>query len=277
MKPIDFETLRKAIEQPRPASRDILFSALASERAAWRARAADALVSLYSVEGSNPRPIGRQFGASVDAIFTPVLDDLRARIGMPRSDHWPAFLASTEMDYDTWRDGVGFDLDALGRMPPAEQNLVRQWLHTKLRDRQRDIDFRELEAAAALQENELLTSLRRHPDANVRLRVKELLKQPDDVEAELCRTLSRSRSEDDVLRALDLVPGHATAKVRDALIQRVKKVDETFINAAMVLLEAFCGVTDAWPERPFLFKVQSEGARGPSLAELLARARHDGA
>ncbi len=131
--------------------------------------------------------------------------------------------------------------------------------------------MRELEAAAALGEKELLAKLKRHPDADVRLRVKELLAKPGDVAEELCRTFSASRSEDDVLRALDLVPSHATPQVRAALIQRVSKVDGTFINAAMVMLEVFGGTQDAWNERPFLFRVQDQGKRGELLKELLAR------
>ncbi len=83
--------------------------------------------------------------------------------------------------------------------------------------------------------------------------------------------LVRSRSEEAVLGALDLVSSHATAEVRAALIERVSKVDGTFINAAMVLLEVFGGVEDPWRERPFLFEVQEQGRRGERLQQLLAR------
>jgi hypothetical protein len=43
------------------------------------------------------------------------------------------------------------------------------------------------------------------------------------------------------------------------------------VNSAMVLLEVFGDVADAWGERPFLFRIQSEGARGVLLKELLAK------
>jgi hypothetical protein len=271
MDPLTFETLRDAVENPRSGSRETLFAGLAASRAAWRVRAAEGLLKLFSKERSPQATLARPFGKSVDAILTPAMDELRALIDIPRSDAWAAFVASTPMDFDAWHDGRGFDLDALARMPEIEQNLVRQWLHTKLRDRQRQIELRELEAAAALGETDLLTTLTRHADPDVRLRAKELLKKPDDVANQVCRTLERSRSEDEVLRVLDLVSSYATPAVKAALTKRVRKVDTTFINSAMVLLEVFGGVADAWSERPFLFRIQSEGRRGPLIKELLNR------
>ena len=269
--PIDFEILRDALERPRAKSRDILFAGLAASRAAWRARAAEGLLKFSAGDHAENRALSRPFGESVDAIFGPAMDELRKRVDMPATEAWQAFAASIPQTYDSWHDGNGFDLGALARMPSIEQNLIRQWLHTRLSDAHRDVDLRELEAAAALGEGDLLAGLKRHPDADVRLRVKDLLAAPGDVAEELCHTFSSSRSEDDVLRALDLVADHATPEVRAALIQRVSKVDGTFINAAMVLLEVFGGVQDAWSERPLLFRVQEQGRQGALLQELLAR------
>ena len=39
----------------------------------------------------------------------------------------------------------------------------------------------------------------------------------------------------------------------------------------MVLLEVFGNVADSFAERPFLFRVQEEGAGGPLMKELLSR------
>jgi hypothetical protein len=271
MEPIDFEALQRAVDRPHAKSRDILFAGLAASRAAWRVRAAEGLLKLCSKERAPHKAIARPFGVSVDAIFTPAMDELRNRIGVAPSEPWGKFVVSTHQNYDSWHDGLGFDLEALARLPAIEQNLIRQWLHTKLSDRQRQIELRELEAAAALGETELLSALTRHPEHDVRLRAKDLLAKPEDVAEELCRTFTRSRSDDAVLEALDLVATYATPEVRAALAKRVSKVDATFINSAMVLLEVFGGVEDAWSERPFLFRVQSEGASGPLLKELLAR------
>lgn len=271
MKPLDFETLRAAVEEPGPQSRQILFAGLAASRAGWRARSAEQLLKFASQDVAGHRALTRSFGQEVDAIFTSAMDELRALIGQPASEAWGAFAESARMDYEAWHDGTGFDLEALGRMPPIEQDLIRQWLHTRIGDGLRRAEPREIEAAAALGETELLTKLTEDSSADVRLQVKELLQKPDDVASELCQVFITSRSEEVVLRALDRVPAHATPEVRSALAKRVARVDGTFINSAMTLLEVFAGVADAWNERPLLFQIQSEGSQGPLLKQLLAR------
>jgi hypothetical protein len=271
MAPIDFESLQTAVDRPTARSRDVLFAGLAAARAAWRARAAEGLLKLFAQNAPDHKVLARPFGTSADAIFTPAMGALRNRVGIPPSEAWVRFVASTHQTYDTWHDGLGYDLVALAHLPPIEQGLIREWLHTKLSDRQRQPELRELEAAAALGEEELLSALTRHPEPDIRLRAKDLLAKPGDVAQELCRTFARSRSAEAVLDALDLVATNATPEVRVALVKRVSKVDSTFINSALTLLEVFGGVEDAWSERPFLFRVQSEGAGGPLLKELLAR------
>jgi hypothetical protein len=60
------------------------------------------------------------------------------------------------------------------------------------------------------------------------------------------------------------------------VIARVRKIDSQFIVAAMVMLEVFGGVDDAFAERPFLFEVQAQGRDGELLEKLLARVRPQG-
>jgi hypothetical protein len=93
----------------------------------------------------------------------------------------------------------------------------------------------------------------------------------DAVTRELVAAIREAQDRTVISRALDRVPSHPTAEVKAALISRVLAVDAHFINAAMVLLEVFGKVADTWAERPFLFKVQEEGASGPLMRELLAR------
>lgn len=271
MEQIDFEVLRRALEQPHAQSREILFGGLAASKAGWRARAAEGLLALHAGESTENKTLARAFGESVDAIFSPAMETLRARVGAPATEAWTAFASSTQLTHESWHDGVGFNLDALSRMPPLEQNIIRQWLHSTLSNEQRDVDWRALDAAAALGETDLLATLETHPASDVRLRVKELLAKPEAVAEELCRTFSSGHSEAAVLRALDLVPSHPTPEVRSALIARVSRIDGTFINSAMVLLEVFGGVKDAWAERPFLFRVQEQGRDGGLLKKLLGR------
>jgi hypothetical protein len=128
-----------------------------------------------------------------------------------------------------------------------------------------------LEASAALGDIELLEQLKQHSDSEIRLRVSRLLGASGSAESELCGVLSRKGGE--LSRALDLVPTYPTEDVKKALIARVRMVDEHFVPAAMVLLEVFGNVEDSWAERPFLFQVQEEGARGPLMKQLLSRVK----
>jgi hypothetical protein len=105
------------------------------------------------------------------------LRELQRRTGLAPSAPWRLFINSLHVDYEAWHDGLGFDLDALGRMTPLEQDLVRQWLRENFAHRN-DIDWRELDVAAALGERELLSSLLEHPRYSVRLRATRLLAQP---------------------------------------------------------------------------------------------------
>ena len=41
------------------------------------------------------------------------------------------FMASTNIDYDRWREGEGYDLDALRTLDPDEQFRVEHWLRAR--------------------------------------------------------------------------------------------------------------------------------------------------
>lgn len=53
------------------------------------------------------------------------------------------FIASMAMDVDTWRDGIGYDLDALRELTPDERESIRAMLKGRT-------DWRDAEALAAL-------------------------------------------------------------------------------------------------------------------------------
>ena len=93
MKPIDFETLQRAVDHPYATSRNILFVGLASSRAAWRTRAAEGLLKRYGGERADNRTLAQSFGRSPEAIFSPAMEQLRKRIGMPATEAWTTFSA----------------------------------------------------------------------------------------------------------------------------------------------------------------------------------------
>jgi hypothetical protein len=267
---MDSPTLQIAIDNPTEASRALLFAHLANAKAAVRAKAAEGLLRLYAHQ-EHREGLARDFGADPEAILTRILDDLRELIAEPRTEAWTRFVNSLEMTSDGWHDGEGYDLDALKAMSEIERGAIRELIKTRLGNPNRSADWRDMEAAKALDQTAAIQQLTSDEDPAVRLQASELLSDDDAVAIEITRTLRESHDRTAVSRALDRVPDHPTAEVKAALIERVHALDSHFINAAMVLLEAFGNVADTWAERPFLFRVQEEGASGPLMQELLAR------
>ncbi len=45
----------------------------------------------------------------------------------PKSKAYERFMASTEIDYERWHDGVPYDVDAIAELTPAESREVEAW------------------------------------------------------------------------------------------------------------------------------------------------------
>ena len=249
-----------------------LFACLAANYAAVRAKAAETLLKLHVLPGQRMRGgLARDFGGEPDAITKPLFTELAGFIGWQPTPAWTRFLSSLVIGMDEWRDGIGYDLDALAAMNPEERAMIRQWMRSRLSDPNHSIDWRELEAAAALGDTELLDTLTKHPENDIRLRVQQLLGDGAAVEKELCRALEETGDLGELSRALDMIPSYPSKAVKRALIKRLRKNDDYFVPAAMTLLTVFAGL-DEWAERPFLFRVKEEGPDGPLMKQLLDKA-----
>jgi HEAT repeat protein len=180
------------------------------------------------------------------------------------------FRASMATGYEQWHDGVGYDLDALRDMTPEERASTSLEVRTRLASAGATPDWRDMEAAHALELTDSLRALLDHPDAEVRLRAARYAGGGEEAEAILCQALL---GDDPAAasKALDDVCDHPTERVRQAVITLLRRVDENFIWAGYVALEVFGGVEDAMEERPFLFEVQEQGPNGPLMEQLIGR------
>lgn len=91
---------------------------------------------------------------------------------MPSAAH-DRFIASMSIGFDEWHDGIGYDLEALDQMEPAELKAVEALLIAR-----KDEDWREIEALAHIGSREALAALAqaaRGPNREVRLRAAEKL------------------------------------------------------------------------------------------------------
>lgn len=267
---MDMPTLQAAIESPTPETRALLFAHLANSKAAVRAKAAEGLLKLYATK-RHRGGLARDFGSEPEAILMRYLDELRELIDEPKTEAWTRFIGSLEMNMDSWRDGTGYDLPALCEMKEIERGAIREMIATRLANKNRAADWRDLEAAESLGLRDSIAARADDDDPRTRLRAKEAMGDTDAVEAELCKTIASSRDSDAVSKALDHVANYPSEAVKEAVIARVKKVDSQFIYASMVMLEVFGGVEDAFAERPFLFQVQEQGKDGEMMKKLIAR------
>lgn len=267
---MDMPALYDVIDNPTPASRAVLFAHLANAVAAVRARAADGLLKLYAKQ-PHRAGLSRDFGSEPEAIRMPCLDELRALIDEPQSGAWPLFIASLELDQDAWRDGTGYNIAALAEVNEIERGAIREMFATRFGKSNHGVDWRDCEVATALDMKDALAKRLDDGDPQTRLRAKEALGLTDDLVAEICDVLANSTHRDTVSKTLDRVADHPTEAVKQALIARVRKVDDQFIYSSMVLLQVFGGVEDAFAERPFLFDVQEQGADGELMQRLIGR------
>ena len=267
---IEVQTLQSVEAAAENNDRPALFACLAAARAAVRARAAETLLKLHAGGARLRGGLARDFGGEPNAVTKPLFTELSSAIGWQPSPAWPKFLASLSIGMDEWRDGIGYNIEALGTMKPEERSMIRQWLRSRLMDGNHSIDWRELEAAAALDDTELLRRLAKHEEQDVRLRVQRLLGNDAETERELCRVLRETDDLGEISRAQMLVTNFPSEKVREALIHRLRKNDEFFVPVAMTMLDTFTKL-DSWEERPFLFRVKEEGVEGPLMKELLAK------
>lgn len=65
---------------------------------------------------------------------------------MGGSDALARFMASTDVDYERWHEGEGYDLDSLRALDPDEAFRAEQWLIARAGN-----DWRDLEALLALE------------------------------------------------------------------------------------------------------------------------------
>ena len=145
------------------------------------------------------------------------------------------FMASTNIDYDRWREGEGYDLDALRTLDPDEQFRVEHWLRARAGE-----DWRDLEALLALGSEAaraaVVDQLRRGK-LEQRLSAARLLADDPalaaDVEAAAIAGLESAVFYGGLSTALDLATDRRTPALIDALFRAaLREEGEAAVHAA---------------------------------------------
>ena len=173
----------------------------------------------------------------------------------------PAFLRFVEsmnIGHEEWREGIGYDVQALAGMTPEERATVETTLIAHLADRG---DWRDVEALAALGTpgaKAAVSLAAKHRNSEVRnyaLKTLAKAEPPGASEREEAIVHAVERG------ALDLAESNPTPRVKRALLDCARLADPvTRVNAAALLLY-LCGKADEpfdWSHRPFFLRFGSE-------------------
>jgi hypothetical protein len=175
------------------------------------------------------------------------------------SKAYERFMASTEIDYERWREGIGYDLAALQEMDPDEQFRAEHWLRTRAGE-----DWRDLEALLALgsatARAAVLEQLR-HGSVEQRLAAaRRLADDPSlaaDVEAAVLAGLESALFYGGLSDALDLAVELRTPAMVDALIRAtLRDAGEAAVHAAarLAYIEGKAKEPFDWDLRPLFLR-----------------------
>jgi hypothetical protein len=139
-----------------------------------------------------------------------------------RSSAWDRFWKSTKIGYMEWRDGIGYDLAALGAMTDGERSETISLLRARAQD------WRDVEAYGVINTNEARDALRealRSTSAETRLyaaRQLHGLGEPIALDRFVAKELPSVTLLDGLMLALRIAAGVPTPEVRRALLDGVR-------------------------------------------------------
>ena len=196
------------------------------------------------------------------------------------TEAYKTFTASTNISYEQWHDGIGYDLDALTQSSEQERTHVAARLVRRLKSGEGD--WRDIEALAALKVPETREALEKalpRAKPEMRLHIASALVAmgaPVEIDKIVADVLRRGTYGDGLSLALDLAVQHATPFLREVLLDcaRNGKPDVRVHAAALSLYLAgkAAGPFD-WKHRPFFlqFGEEDEKTRERAYAELCRR------
>lgn len=187
------------------------------------------------------------------------------------------FVESMSLDHDRWRDGIGYDLEALRAATPQERAQIEALLVNRPVS-----DWREVEALAALDTPVTRARLRAalaegDPEITTAItRFAPSLASGDERTAVLVEALKSATAFGGLTETLDQIEAFHPPEVLDALWLGVLTRDgETAVHLAAMLLFLYGEADEAfdWNHRPFFLEFHTEdaGERRRQFDELCRR------
>ena len=185
------------------------------------------------------------------------------------------FVASMDIDYERWHEGIGYDLDALREMEPDERFRTEHWLITRAGE-----DWRDLEALLAIGSNAARAAVveqLRTGKLEQRLQAARLLRDDPalagDIEAAAIAGLESALLYYGLSIALDLATTLRTPALIDALFRAALRDEgEAAVHAAarLAFIHGKAKEEFDWDLRPMFlrFNTQDRAEREVVFREL---------
>jgi hypothetical protein len=206
------------------------------------------------------------FGGSELAVWIPFLFACvevigrAARSAEPESAAYRAFVASMQISYSDWRDGAGYDLEALRQITDNERGAVVETLSGRIASTP---NWRDVEALAEIETPAARDALRRAleaSDAQTRLRAAEILTEAGeaaDLEGVIIEALRESELFGGLSQALDLAAEHPSPRIQETLLElSLSGHREQRVHCAALALYLGGQASEPfdWEHRPFFLR-----------------------
>jgi hypothetical protein len=182
------------------------------------------------------------------------------------------FLNSMNLDYSKWRDGVGYDLDALRKLSPDEQEKVENVVV------ERGVtDWRDIEALVEIGSETAMSTVKdalKSDKYEVRIAATDALSKKNiigekEVETVLVETMPLVSTLNGLTRTLRLAEEHPTSAVKRVLLWCALhgNVDIRVHAAALIyFLYGFAASSFDWNYRPFYLRFGDQELSNRELA-----------
>ena len=188
------------------------------------------------------------------------------------SEEYQRFLDSMEIDYAKWHDGVGYDLDTLGKLSPDEQTKVENLLIERGVN-----DWRVVDALAEIGSEKALAALKNALQSDtyeVRIRAVERLSEKgsiseSEIETLLVETLPLVKLLNGQTFTLQLAEEYPTPAVKRILLWCTLHGNEDIRVHAAALIHFLYGIAASsfdWDHRPFYLRFNDENIENRKLA-----------
>jgi hypothetical protein len=180
------------------------------------------------------------------------------------SQAYKTFISSMEITVDDWRDGNGYDLDALDEVSQTERDELVKVLSETL---QRQPDWRQAEALGAIGTAAAIAALQSalkgaHPE--LRLHVAEQLHElgePVDLDGAIVAALRTTNLSNGLSYAIDMAEEYPSPRIQETLLDLALRGDEDQrVHCAALALYLGGKAEEAfdWNHRPFFLRFGDE-------------------